>query len=215
MSGVVGAEKMTQGQKEMEIDVANKQVLSLDFMHGLTADEAMMEFVKYPGIGVKTASCVILFCLQRPSFAVDTHVWRFCKWLKWVPEGATRDQTFSHCEVRIPNEMKYSLHQLFIRHGKTCGRCRAITGESSESWESTVCPLEHLVERTGKRKPTGASPKKPAASKKTGKGKKMKKADDEDNEDVEMSNLTDIDEPELYDNDEVADSEALLSEDEE
>ncbi len=214
-SGVVGAEKMTQGQKDMEIDVANKKILSLDFMHGLTADEAMMEFVKFPGIGVKTASCVILFCLQRPSFAVDTHVWRFCKWLKWVPEGATRDQTFSHCEVRIPNEMKYSLHQLFIRHGKTCGRCRAITGEGSEGWESTVCPLEHLVERTGKRKSTGP-PKKPAAGKKTGKGKKAKKSYEEDDEDVEMSDLTDIEEPELDgNNDEGFDAERSPSEEEE
>jgi endonuclease III len=219
VSGVVGAEKMTQGQKDMEIDVGNKKILSLDFMHGLTADEAMMEFVKYPGIGVKTASCVILFCLQRPSFAVDTHVWRFCKWLKWVPEGATRDQTFSHCEVRIPNEMKYSLHQLFIRHGKTCGRCRAITGEGSEGWESTVCPLEHLVERTGKRKATGP-PKKPAASNKAAKGKKAKKFDEEegdDDEDVEMSDLTDIEELELDDNDEEegVEAESSLSEDEE
>jgi endonuclease III len=216
VSGVVGAEKMTQGQKDMEIDVANKKIISLDFMHGLTADEAMIEFVKYPGIGVKTASCVILFCLQRPSFAVDTHVWRFCKWLKWVPEGATRDQTFSHCEVRIPNKMKYSLHQLFIRHGKTCGRCRAITGEGSEGWESTVCPLEHLVERTGKRKEAGP-PKKPAVSKKASKGKKAKKADEEDDEDVEMSDLTDIEEPELDDNDEEENVEAeqLPSEEEE
>jgi endonuclease III len=206
VSDVVGAEKMTQGQKDMEIDVANKKVLSLDFMHGLNADEAMMEFVKYPGIGVKTASCVILFCLQRPSFAVDTHVWRFCKWLKWVPEGATRDQTFSHCEVRIPNEMKYSLHQLFIRHGKTCGRCRAITGEGSEGWESTVCPLEHLVERTGKRKTTGPLPKKPAASRKAVKGKKAGKVDDEDDEDIEMSDLTDIEEPELGGSDDMEES---------
>lgn len=216
VSSVVGAEKMTQGQKDMEIDVANKKILSLDFMHGLTADEAMMEFVKYPGIGVKTASCVILFCLQRPSFAVDTHVWRFCKWLKWVPEGVTRDQTFSHCEVRIPNDMKYSLHQLFIRHGKTCRRCRAITGEGSEGWESTVCPLEHLVERTGKRKATGP-PKKPAVGKKAGKGKKAEIADEEDDEDVEMSDLSDIEEPELDDNDEEEgfDAEQSPSEEEE
>jgi endonuclease III len=203
---VIGAAKMTQGQKDMEIDVADKKVISLDFMHGLTADEAMTELVKYPGIGVKTASCVILFCLQRPSFAVDTHVWRFCKWLKWVPEGATRDQTFSHCEVRIPNDMKYSLHQLFIRHGKTCGRCRAITGEGSEGWETTVCPIEHLVERTGKRKAMGP-PKKMARANKASKGKKAKKAtrDDEEEEDIEMSDLTDIEEPELDDDDQEED----------
>jgi endonuclease III len=206
LSHIVGADRMSQGQKDMEIGVADQKVLSLDYMHGLTADEAMTEFVKFPGIGVKTASCVILFCLQRPSFAVDTHVWRLCKWLKWVPEGANRDQTFSHCEVRVPNEMKYSLHQLFIRHGKTCGKCRAITGETSEVWEATVCPIEHLVERTGKKK-GGPPPRKPlgkgqGAGKKGGKGKKAKKGQDsEEDEDSELTDLSDAEEPEVDDND--------------
>ncbi|KFY25799.1 hypothetical protein V493_04447 [Pseudogymnoascus sp. VKM F-4281 (FW-2241)] len=149
---VVGGESLQQGQKDMEIAVADKEILSLQYMHGLTPDEAMTEFTKYPGIGVKTASCVILFCLRRPSFAVDTHVYRLCRWLKWIPENATRDSAFSHCEVRIPNEYKYSLHQLFIRHGRTCGRCRASTSETSEAWKETVCPIDHLVERSGLRK---------------------------------------------------------------
>ncbi len=148
----VGADRLTQSQKDLEIATSDQSILSLQYMHGLTADEAMTELTKFPGIGVKTASCVILFCLRRPSFAVDTHVYRLCNWLKWMPKGATRDQTFSHVEVRVPDEYKYSLHQLFIRHGKTCGRCRAATGETSEEWQDTVCPIEHLVERTGKRK---------------------------------------------------------------
>lgn len=180
---VIGAAKQIQGQKDMEIAVANQNVLSLQYMHGLTSEEALSEFVKFPGIGVKTASCVILFCLQRPSFAVDTHVWRLCKWLKWVPEGATRDQTFSHCEVRIPNDMKYSLHQLFIKHGKTCGRCRAITGESSEVWADTKCPIEQLVVRTGVRKGgSGDSPVKKSGRRVHKKGKKPDKWDSESEE---------------------------------
>lgn len=109
---------------------------------------------RYPGIGVKTAACILLFCMQRPAFAVDTHVWRLCKWLSWVPENATRDQVFAHCDVRVPDELKCSLHQLMIVHGKECGRCKAITGENSVGWEETTCVLEHLVKRTGMRKGT-------------------------------------------------------------
>ncbi|OBT93929.1 hypothetical protein VE01_08242 [Pseudogymnoascus verrucosus] len=177
-SDVVGGESFKQGQKDMEIAVADKEILSLQYMHGLTPDEAMEEFIKYPGIGVKTASCVILFCLRRPSFAVDTHIFRLCRWLKWIPEKATRDSAFSHCEVRVPNEYKYSLHRLFIRHGKTCGRCRASTSETSEAWKETVCPIDHLVERTGLRK----------ILKPTGKMKKKKNASEEDI-DSELSEL--------------------------
>lgn len=208
VSAIKGADKLTQGQKDLEISCREKGVLSLDYMHGLTADDAMTEFVQYPGIGVKTASCVILFCLRRPSFAVDTHVFRLCKWLDWVPENATRDTAFSHCEVRVPNELKYPLHQLLIRHGKTCGRCRAITGENSEGWENANCPIEHLVKRTGLRKgpPTlkkkSANVKTPKA-KATKSHKKGKKAQefDESAEDTDMDDDDDseMSEPELID----------------
>lgn len=159
------------------MEKAQNDVLSLDHYHSLSAEEAFKELTKFPGIGAKTASCVILFCLQRPSFAVDTHVFRFCQWLGWVPPAGHsallapgkkgkpgkpgRDTTFAHCEVRIPDHLKYPLHQLFIKHGKTCPRCRANTGETYRDWEKG-CVIDHLVNRTGVRKGTNAVPAKGA-----------------------------------------------------
>jgi endonuclease III len=176
---IPGAKHESPEQKGTEIANVDKNLLSMDYVFEMTTDEAMDEMTKLPGIGVKTASCVILFCMQRSSFAVDTHVWRHCKWLGWVPDKATRDQTFSHCEVRVPDHLKYPLHQLFLRHGKTCGRCRANTSPGSEEWEKTACPIEHLVNRTGKRK----GPAAPGKAKKTKKGKK---ADDDETEESEV-----------------------------
>lgn len=154
-SGPAGAEHESKAQKEVEIALTDEHVLSLDWIHALDKDEAMLELIKYPGIGPKTAACVVLFCLQRPCFAVDTHIFRICKWLGWLPSADTKRVTeitaFSHLEVRIPDHLKYSLHQLLIRHGKSCPRCRAITGEKSEGWENG-CVIDHLVQRTGKRK---------------------------------------------------------------
>ncbi|KAH8811647.1 DNA glycosylase [Xylogone sp. PMI_703] len=141
-----------QKQEGLEVKHTDDGLLSMDHVFEMTTEEAMDELTKLPGIGVKTASCVILFCMKRPSFAVDTHVWRHCKWLGWVPENATRDQTFSHCEVRVPDRLKYPLHQLFLRHGKTCGRCRANTSAGTAEWEKTICPIEHLVNRKQERK---------------------------------------------------------------
>lgn len=170
-SEIPGAKNETGEQKEKEILVADESMLSLDYVFEMSTDEAMDELTKLPGIGVKTASCVILFCMKRPSFAVDTHVWRHCKWLGWVPEKATRDQTFSHCEVRIPDHLKYPLHYLFLKHGKTCGRCRANTTAGTKEWDDTDCPIDHLVMRNEKRKQPGQSPVKTA----NGKGKKVSK----------------------------------------
>ncbi|KAI9729205.1 MAG: hypothetical protein M1835_003653, partial [Candelina submexicana] len=155
-----GAENETANEKEIEIARADSHVLSLDHLHSLDSNEALNTFMKYPGIGPKTASCVLLFCMRRPSFAVDTHVFRLCKWLNWVPPTkATRNSTYSHCEVRIPDELKYPLHQLFIQHGKSCPRCRAGTREGGQGWDEG-CPIEHLVKRTKKRDGGGKGVKK-------------------------------------------------------
>lgn len=154
-------------EKDVEIARAEKDVLSLDHLHHLSSENAFNALTKYPGIGPKTASCVLLFCLQRPSFAVDTHVFRLCKWLGWVPPpgdpaglapgakgpfaGPTRNSTYAHCDVRIPDRLKYPLHKLLIMHGRKCPRCRAITGVGSEGWDQG-CVLDHLVKRTGGKK---------------------------------------------------------------
>ncbi|KAI7544592.1 DNA glycosylase, partial [Hortaea werneckii] len=153
-----GVEYEPNGEKNTEIEKASKNIISLDHLHLLSTDDAIEKMLSLPGIGPKTASCVALFCLQRPSFAVDTHVFRLCQYLGWVPKNAKKGQpkvdrntTYNHCDVRIPDEFKYSLHQLLIKHGKTCPRCRAITGQSSASWEKG-CPIEHLVKRHGAKK---------------------------------------------------------------
>lgn len=189
----IGKVLETREQKEAEIKSLGENMLSIDYIHALDKPGAMDVLTDLPGIGVKTAACVILFCMGRPSFAVDTHVWRHCKWLGWVPQNASRDQTFSHCEVRIPDHLKYSLHQLFLRHGKTCGRCRAVTSEGSVEWENTVCPIDHLVNRCEEKKQKGYKASKPVkaavkkVSKKSAKGsKKRKRGEESEEEDVEV-----------------------------
>lgn len=145
-----GSTNLTHAQKYQAAELAD-DLLSLNHFHCLSKDEAMIEFVKFPGIGVKTAACVVLFCLQRPCFAVDTHVFRLSKWLGWLPQEKKLDEiaAFRHLEVYVPDHLKYALHQLFLQHGKTCPRCRASTGDNSD----TACVIDHLVaERTGKRK---------------------------------------------------------------
>ncbi|KAJ6021174.1 hypothetical protein N7540_006678 [Penicillium herquei] len=139
------------GEDRYEIACAEQNFLSLNHLHSLPTEEVMTELTKYPGIGPKTAACVILFCLKRPCFAVDTHIFRLCKWLGWLPKKVNEVTAFSHLEVRIPDHLKYPLHQLFIKHGKSCPRCRAITSENCEGWEDG-CVIDHLVTRTGKRK---------------------------------------------------------------
>jgi endonuclease III len=98
---------------------------SLDHLLNASNDSAMRELLSFQGVGPKTASCVLLFCLRRDSFAVDTHVYRISGLLGWRPEGASREEAQAHLETRVPDEDKYGLHVLMVTHGKTCGECKA------------------------------------------------------------------------------------------
>ncbi len=194
-----GADPKNHAQMRGEIDLFEQDILTLDYYHLLSKDDALMAMQKYPGIGVKTAACVALFCMQKPCFAVDTHVFRLCRYLGWVPpkdeEVAQGEKkrpevnevnTFKHCEVRIPENLKYGLHQLFWDHGNLCGRCRAITGETSEGWADANCPIEHLVKRYGEKKGGMASPMKKGGKATKGKRGEEKLDSDGDDDDEAM-----------------------------
>lgn len=100
-------------------------VYSLDHLHAAETGDAMQELLSFDGVGPKTASCVLLFCLGREDFAVDTHVWRITGLLGWRPTKASREQTYFHLNKRIPDEDKYGLHILLVTHGKRCAECKA------------------------------------------------------------------------------------------
>ncbi|KAF8527324.1 DNA glycosylase [Gautieria morchelliformis] len=103
----------------------------------LTDTQVMEELQSYDGVGPKTASCVLLFCLARESFAVDTHVYRLSHLLDWVPKKAGRVITQAHLDVRIPGELKYGLHVLMIHHGRTCKGCKSHAAKGNcvlKSW---------------------------------------------------------------------------------
>src|SRR4051812_34807496 len=49
---------------------------SIDFLADLPADEGLAWLMELPGVGIKTASLVLLFCFAKPVLPVDTHVHR-------------------------------------------------------------------------------------------------------------------------------------------
>jgi endonuclease III len=178
--------KTPDAEEPAEAEVPEQNLLSLQHLYFWSNDDIFEKLCSYRGIGVKTATCVMLFCLKRDTFAVDTHVDRLCNWLGWVPPSANgkpvhANDVFFHCDPRIPDELKYQLHQLLLRHGKECPRCRAITSQSSKGWQEG-CILDDVLTRTGLRK---TAPPKVKGSKKTKKTKR--KTGDDSDEDVDAA----------------------------
>ena len=107
---------------------------NLAFLEEEPIEEARGWLRGLPGVGPKTAACVLLFALGRPALPVDTHVERVAKRLALVPPGTTAEGAHERLEALAPPEQYYRFHMLLIKHGRrTCGarapRCEA-------------CPLE-------------------------------------------------------------------------
>ncbi|KAF1924866.1 uncharacterized protein M421DRAFT_424287 [Didymella exigua CBS 183.55] len=62
-------------------------------------------------------------CLQRQSFAVDTHIHLITGLWGWRPKDASREKAQAHLDAMIPVELKFALHYLFIVHGRECPQC--------------------------------------------------------------------------------------------
>ncbi|OAI39622.1 hypothetical protein AYO38_07365 [bacterium SCGC AG-212-C10] len=103
----------------------------LSFLAELPLEEARAWLRALPGVGPKTAACVLLFALGLPAMPVDTHVERVAKRLELIPAKATPEQAHVLLEALVAPEQYYRFHMLFIKHGRRlckargplCGAC--------------------------------------------------------------------------------------------
>ena len=94
-------------------------------------ERARGQLVALPGVGLKTASCALLFSLGRPAFPVDTHVWRVTRRLGLIGARVSADAAHTALERLIPPERRHTMHINLIRHGRrvchaqrpACARC--------------------------------------------------------------------------------------------
>ncbi len=94
---------------------------NLQWLASIPPAEAKAWLRSLPGVGPKTAACVLLFALGVPALPVDTHVERVSKRLDLIPESATADQAHDLLEAMLPADQFYRFHMLFIKHGRrTC-----------------------------------------------------------------------------------------------
>ena len=106
----------------------------LGVLEGMTDAEAQDYLVGLPGVGPKTAACVLLFSLGRPVMPVDTHVHRLARRLGIIDAKTTADQAhplLTELAGADDPEQVYAAHVDFVRHGRricharrpACGEC--------------------------------------------------------------------------------------------
>ena len=91
---------------------------TLDWLAEADRDEAIGFMVELPGVGRKTAACVMIFALGRPEIPVDTHVYRVGGRLGLFPAKASFERAHDEMLAITDPEDAYELHVNLITHGR-------------------------------------------------------------------------------------------------
>jgi len=88
----------------------------LEWLRKESTDSIKNFLQRFKGFGPKTISCVLMFCLHRDEFPVDTHVHHITTALGWCPVKASREQAYEHLNLKVPGKEYYA----FLRNDNCC-----------------------------------------------------------------------------------------------
>jgi len=95
--------------------------LSLDWLAEAPVSEGRDYLCGLPGVGRKTAACVLLFSFGLRDVPVDTHVSRVATRLALLRSGASFDELHDAMVALTPAGQELELHVNLLRHGRrTC-----------------------------------------------------------------------------------------------
>ncbi len=105
----------------------------LAFLADLPPEEGMAWLLDLPGVGLKTASLVLLFCFAKPVLPVDTHVHRVSQRVGLIGPRVTHEVAHRVLLALLPSDpaLLFNFHVNMLRHGQKvctfsrpyCGRC--------------------------------------------------------------------------------------------
>jgi endonuclease III len=91
---------------------------SLEFLGEMPALEARAWLTGINGVGVKTASVVLLFSFGLPLLPVDRHVERVTRRVGLLPKKATVEEAHDHLLAMVEPDRMHEAHVNLIRHGR-------------------------------------------------------------------------------------------------
>jgi endonuclease-3 len=88
------------------------------------------QLTSLPGVGRKTANCILAYVFNQPAIAVDIHVHRISNRLDWT-DTKTPEQTETQLQTIVPKDQWINVNRLFVGHGQTickpinpsCNKC--------------------------------------------------------------------------------------------
>ncbi len=120
-------------QEVLAIIIEQRGEPSIDFLADLPPDEGLAWLMALPGVGIKTASLVLLFCFGKPVLPVDTHVHRVSLRLGLLRPKTSASAAHAILPKLLPPEplVYFNFHVGMLKHGQQiciwgnprCERC--------------------------------------------------------------------------------------------
>lgn len=107
-------------QQTLAAIIKERGEYNVDFLAERPLDEALAWLQALPGVGIKTASLVMLFCFHKPALPVDTHVHRVSTRVGILPEGMSAEKAHEYLLTLMPPDaaILYDFHKLLLKHGQ-------------------------------------------------------------------------------------------------
>ncbi|AXV38955.1 endonuclease III [Methanobacterium sp. BAmetb5] len=117
----------------------------LDEFKGQVPDD-IKNLLKLPGVGRKTANCVLVYGFQKPAIPVDVHVHRISNRLGLV-KTKTPEETEVELEKIVPKEYWIELNDLMVQFGQTI--CRPQSPRHEECPLQDICDYYQAIKNNG------------------------------------------------------------------
>jgi endonuclease-3 len=124
--------------------------LDLSFLRDLSDAEVTAYLTALPGVGPKTAACVLAFSLERPALPVDTHVYRTAQRLGLLPAKTSAAAAHAVLEALVPPKLRVQTHVGLIRLGREI--CKPGRPRCEECPLLDLCPSAPLYIGTARGK---------------------------------------------------------------
>jgi endonuclease III len=133
-----GGISQVKSRRIQEILRALPEDLDLSFLRDAPLENARDYLCDLPGVGRKTAACVLLFAYGRRDVPVDTHVGRVATRLALLRPGAGSEEQHDEMTALTPPGAELELHINLLRHGRRT--CHARRPACSECALRRMCP---------------------------------------------------------------------------
>ena len=107
-------------QKALRQIIAARGEANIDFIRDMPTEAALAWLMQLPGVGLKTATLVLLFNFHKPVMPVDTHVHRVTQRIGIIGPKVTAEKAHFILLDMLPKEATelFNFHVHFLKHGQ-------------------------------------------------------------------------------------------------